>query len=486
MNINIAEGTTTETSNSALASDDYKIAFASTGFNFLAGGVKNTISTHIAGKSSNLAPNIQTLELPAIKTNDQTGICESAFQSPTAVEIAIECIDPISCSGDNLYISSDGGATFNQIDSTPELTYTSITDFDFGTATDTTASFILRYDNAGKIKLHARKILTPSNEEMLGSSNEFVVRPFAFTIDFSGQRTTDYADNGTLDDSTGTNLSYATNASGTLFKKAGEDFTVTLTAVQWQATDDADNNGIADAGANLTDNTPTQNFGNETTAVIPANISAIPTTTLVPNTGVLSNNTNSVTFTNGTGTKTLAWSEVGIVNITTTFSNYLASGENITGNAQNVGRFVPDHFDTAIIEGCTISNNYTYSAQPFSVSAFAKNATGDTTLNYNNTYAFTTTVSNAGAITNFTNNTIPASNFNNGIGARIDVTYTFAAKKTIPKTITLRARDADTLTATGTTEGTTEIRSGRARLENVFGSELTSLTMPLNIILIIL
>ncbi|MCK5385838.1 MAG: hypothetical protein KAJ39_01545, partial [Gammaproteobacteria bacterium] len=149
-NINTVDGTTTETSNSALVADDYEIAFASTGFNFLAAGVKNTIGTQIGGKSSNLAPNIQTLELQAIKTSDETGACESAFQSPTAVEIAVECIDPISCGGDNLYISTDGGSTFNQMDSTPELTYTSITDFDFGTATDTTASFILRYDDAGK------------------------------------------------------------------------------------------------------------------------------------------------------------------------------------------------------------------------------------------------------------------------------------------------------------------------------------------------
>ncbi|MCK4866003.1 MAG: hypothetical protein KAT06_11345 [Gammaproteobacteria bacterium] len=481
VNINIAEGTTTETSNSALASDDYEIAFASTGFNFLATGVKNTIGTQIGGKSSNLAPNIQILELQAIKTSDQTGACESAFQNPTAVEIAIECIDPINCTGNNLYISSDAGTTFNQIDSTPELTYTSITGFDFGTATDTTASFIIRYDDAGKIKLHARKILTPSNEQMLGSSNEFVVRPFGFVIDFSGQRTADYADNGTLDDSTGTNLSYAINASGTLFRKAGEDFTATLTAVQWQAIDDTDNNGVADTAANLTDNTPTQNFGNETTAAIPANISATPATTLVPNAGVLTNSTNSATFTNGIGTKTLAWSEAGIVNITTLLTNYLASGEDINGNVQNVGRFVPDYFNTTVIEGCIVNNNYTYSAQPFSVSAIAKNTTGGTTLNYNNTYAFTTTVSNAGIITNFTNNTIPAGNFNNGIGTRTDVTYTFTAKKTIPEIITLRARDTDTLTASGTIEGTTEIRSGRARLENIFGSELTSLTMPLNI-----
>jgi len=196
---------------------------------------------------------------------------------------------------------------------------------------------------------------------------------------------------------------------------------------------------------------------------------------------MLSNNANSVGFTSGVGTKTLSWSEVGILNITTLLTNYLASGEDINGNAQNVGRFVPDHFDTTVIEGCIVNNNYTYSGQPFSVSAIARNAAGNTTSNYQNTYAFDTTISNAGASANFTNNIIPAANFSNGIGNRVDVTYTFAAKETIPETITLRARDIDTATASGIIEGTTEIRSGRARLENVYGPELTPLTMPLNI-----
>ncbi|MDH5602252.1 MAG: hypothetical protein OEY78_13225, partial [Gammaproteobacteria bacterium] len=158
-NINTIATTITESSGSAVASDDYQITFSSTGFNFLADTVKNTITTQIAGKPSSIAPSLQSLELQAVKTSDDTGACEAAFTGATAIEIAFECIDPVNCTGDKLYLSTDGGTTFDQLDGTPELTYTTITDFDFGLATDTTAPLIIRYDDAGKIKLHARKIL---------------------------------------------------------------------------------------------------------------------------------------------------------------------------------------------------------------------------------------------------------------------------------------------------------------------------------------
>lgn len=488
--LNVIDGVISETSNTAVANDDYQITFSTAGFNFLADAAKNSIGIQIGGKPSNITPSIQSLELQAIKTSDETGACEAAFTGATPLEIAFECIDPISCTGDKLFISTDGGTTFDQMDGTPELTYTNIADFDFGLATDTTAPLIIRYDDAGKIKLHARKVLTPSSEEMIGESNEFVVRPFGFSIDFSGQRAADYADGGGLDNSTGTNTSYAANAAGNIFTSAGLNFISTLTAVTWQAAD-SDVNGIPLVGANLTDNTTTQNFGNEITNVIPANITIIPTTTLVPNTGAVTNSANSATFSNGIGTKTLAWSEVGIVNLTTTLTNYLASGSDIFGNVQNVGRFIPDHFNTLVTHGCTGGSTFTYSGQPFRVTAAAMNgfAIPSTTANYAGAFAKSTTLSNSGDDSNFSNNIISATDFINGI-AQTDVpatnpttsiTYTYPAKDTFQSIITLTARDTETPTATGTSEETTEIRSGRARLENVFGPELTSLTMPLKI-----
>ena len=65
----------------------------------------------------------------------------------------------------------------------------------------------------------------------------------------------------------------------------------------------------------------------------------------------------------------------------------------------------------------------------------------------------------------------------NGTANKTDVLYTFASKETPPLTITLRGNNAGTGTNAGITEGTTEIRSGRTRLENSYGSELVDMNV---------
>jgi len=485
---NVTDGATTEASGSAItANDDPNISFYNSGFIFNNETDSNTtIPTQLSGKNSNTGYNNKTITLQAVRTStSDPSQCLPAFQNTTLnIDFAAECRNPANCvAGQQLILNGAALTTNNDNAGTGSSGYdTRSVTFDGNGK----LNLIFNYPEAGQIQLHTRHNIllddgsnTPSGNFMYGSSNDFVVRPLGFSIDFSGQRTADYADDGILNNSTGSNLSYAANASGSLFTQAGQNFVSTLTAVTWQAADDSNNDGIPDTGANLTNNATTQNFGNESPAITPTNVAATHTTPL-PNFGVLANSANSAAFNNGVGTKMLAWSEVGILNLTTTLNNYLLSGDNVAGNAQNVGRFAPDHFDTTLIEGCAVSNNYTYSGQPFSVSAYAKNTAGTTTLNYANTYAFNTAVSNAGATANFTNNVILPVSFANGIGTRTNVIYTFTVKETIPAAITLRARDADTPTATGITEGTTQIRSGRMRLENVFGSELTPLTMPLS------
>jgi MSHA biogenesis protein MshQ len=67
------------------------------------------------------------------------------------------------------------------------------------------------------------------------------------------------------------------------------------------------------------------------------------------------------------------------------------------------------------------------------------------------------------------------------------VTYTFppnpppAAKDTVPLTLTLRAEDTDTVSSSGYTEETAEIRSGRIKILNSYGSELVDLPMPMRV-----
>lgn len=455
------------------------------------------IPTQLSGKNSDIGYNAKTITLQAVqKSNSDPTQCVPAFQNKNLnIDFAAECRDPANCiTGQQLILNGSTLVTNNNNAAIGSSSYdTRLITFDGSGKYNLT----INYPEAGLIELHARHNIlsnngvTPSGNFMSGSS-VFVVRPFAFHIDITANPK-------------------ASLPTGTAFTSAGTDFTVNVQAVRWQSTDDDGsggvgiaNDGIADGheatdtnpsnNVDLSDNIVTTSYGQETTTeqAILNSLLNQPSGGNDPGLDDSSANGKRITsFNSTTGigtTSTINYDEVGIIEIySNVFDNdYLGIGlaetSKIVGRSGYVGRFTPHHFDTSIIEGCSVSNNYTYSGQPFSVTALARNLTGAPTQNYQNVFAYVTTISNAGVspVINFTNNTISAANFNAGIGTRTDVIYTFPLKETIPETITLRARDADTPTATGTEEST-QIRSGRMRLENVFGSELSFLTMPLNV-----
>jgi hypothetical protein len=91
---------------------------------------------------------------------------------------------------------------------------------------------------------------------MTGSSNEFVVRPFGFVVDFQGVNTRDraaglpaanYANRGgaTANScaSIHSNVCGDSAASDSVFVYAGENFTTLVAAVGWQAEDDQNSDG---------------------------------------------------------------------------------------------------------------------------------------------------------------------------------------------------------------------------------------------------
>ncbi len=169
----------------------------------------------------------------------------------------------------------------------------------------------------------------------------------------------------------------------------------------------------------------------------------------------------------------------------------------IIANTGTFGRFIPHHFDVTKIHGCAGGATFTYSGQPLTVTATARNSTNVTTFNYRNfgggiLLSKDTTISNAGITTNFTpnnnttsNNVLSAANFVNGVGTQSTVTYTFLVtvppKETAPTTLTLRAIDTDGVSSSGYTEDTAEIRSGRVRIQNAYGSELAALSVPMRV-----
>ncbi|MBT8445860.1 MAG: hypothetical protein KJO38_01850, partial [Gammaproteobacteria bacterium] len=381
VNINVVSGGTGES-----AAEDPDLAFAAAGFQFLAGGVPGAIGTQIAVKPSNLAPGAQLLELQAIDTNTTTGACEAALSGSVAVELAFECLDPGVC-----------GAALVNVNGTPTpgnpaasvTAYTPVT-LDFGDTLDTTAPLVIAYPDAGRIRLHARYDIplasgAPSGDLLLGPSNAFVLRPFGFAIDFSGDR----AANGTA------GVSYAADAAGSRFVKAGENFATTIRAVGWSAADDGNADGVPDAGANLYDNSTTPAFGAE---AVPATVDATHALVLpAPGSGspgVLTGGSGIGGFGAGAATAPLSWSEVGIIDLSVIAIDYLASGANAQGTVRNVGRFYPARLSATanvpvLRSGTgTWSCPFTYLDQPFGfgtdpvITITALSAGGGVTQNY--------------------------------------------------------------------------------------------------------
>lgn len=294
----------------------------------------------------------------------------------------------------------------------------------------------------------------------------------------------------------------ASAAGGSAFTSAGTNFSATVRGVVWQAADDANNDGVPDAGANLSNNAVTPSFAwttalTATTPFTPATPSDFPagagaTGALdrAPPTG--GNTIAQGGFSGGSATvNDWRYSEVGSFTLLASASNFLNSGTTFSTRNGVVGRFIPAYFQTGLsMHGCAPAT-FTYSGQPFTVTATAYNGAGAPTANYDGTLGFAkdVTLSNAGTTHpgTFSNNTIAAANFAGGTRTQPNVAYTFTAKETVPLTLTggliLRATEtsADGVTSAGHTEQSTEVRSGRLLIQNAFGSELADLAMPMRV-----
>jgi MSHA biogenesis protein MshQ len=188
--------------------------------------------------------------------------------------------------------------------------------------------------------------------------------------------------------------------------------------------------------------------------------------------------------------------------------------------ALTVARFVPDHFDTVVVQTGTspalvpmacastltcpmLFNGMVYSGQPFTLKVTAKNAGGGTTVNYDNATSFakktdltvwgalgtSNAVSGAGSLGVLSAPAPTVSPFLSGVwtltGSGTE-SYTFTTAPTTPTDIYIRAIDTDTppvssLRATNPTttsvEGGVKVVSGRIKIPNAYGSDLLPLTL---------
>ncbi len=386
--INVADGSITQSSGSAIASEQPALTFAASGFRFTNGAnVATTIGTQLAGKTST-----QSLALQAIRTDTNTGACTAVFASgaTVTVSLAYQCNNPTSCiAGQTFTVTSNGATT--AIASNPNSgvsTYTAVP-LKFSTA-NAEAPISVNYSDAGQVTLLARYNIPlggggASSTNMIGSG-QFVVQPYTFTLSNIACTTVGSGTCAPALASPGTNPG-AASASGAAFIQAGQPFSATVTASNF-------------AGA------VTPNYGRETA---PPGVTL--TANLVQPVGgdapALGNASAFGAFSGGVATGTsFYWPEVGIITLTPGVANYLGSGA-VTGTTTgNVGRFIPNAFgvalNTPVIGTACSAGGYSYLGQPLSyavapvIIATALTAAGGVAKNYTGAFQKLTNASLAG------------------------------------------------------------------------------------------
>ncbi|MDH4392961.1 MAG: AbfB domain-containing protein [Aquabacterium sp.] len=152
----------------------------------------------------------------------------------------------------------------------------------------------------------------------------------------------------------------------------------------------------------------------------------------------------------------------------------------------SVGDFIPHRFTVAASNAC---GSFSYAGQPITTTVTARNAAGNTTVNFSGTA--TTTPGFAQAVTLADANnlglgtlagaSIAAAAFSAGV-ASATPSYSFTSKTTAPQSLVLRATNggsgAALVSSLGDTEPVLPLRSGRLRLANAFGKATVALQVP--------
>jgi MSHA biogenesis protein MshQ len=183
----------------------------------------------------------------------------------------------------------------------------------------------------------------------------------------------------------------------------------------------------------------------------------------------------------------------------------------ITANTAAFGRFIPDHFDTAMVWAsgvpmacptgltCPISyNGFVYSGQSFTTQVIARNLGGGTTLNYDSARGYSKAVAltpwnPAGGMTapsgggTLTQNTVPSAAFSLGAATTSTPAYAFTTPPIAPTDVYIRADESpggDSVTSlrgVSSVEGGIKVVSGRLKISSAHGSELLPLPIGVTI-----
>jgi len=329
------------------------IDFATAGFQFLYGAANSkTVDNQVAG--SNFA---DTLKLQAVK--DSNGVCTGLFTGNVNVDLTQQNVSPGGVGGLSFTVDSSAIAK--------HPTFTSNVSLYFGSDSIATIPSPI-YQDAGQIQLYAR--YNAGGVSLSGNSNSFWVSPAKLVA--------------TAQDSGGVDINGDSAGSETIHK-AGEDFALEVMAINAaspaQATQNyqpgqiqflLDRTGPASGGA---DGSLTYASGNSLTSALSPSYQ----------------NVSLEGFSSGVSTFNAAnYSEVGLLKLGLQDSNYGGEPITVPGDAINIGRFTPDHFDIEVVAGAfdDACGTFSYIGQYFGYSTApnmkitAKNLAGDTTENY--------------------------------------------------------------------------------------------------------
>jgi len=168
LTLSISGATVTASNPIDCSADSCNMTFADAGFRFLSGDENNeTIAHQTSGIEF-----VDTLKLQAVKSKD--GVCEGLFSGNVNISLAQENVTPDLGFNAGLVFQTDN----DDIAKYPQFSNDVILAFD----ADSTAIITKpRYLDAGKIRLHAK--YASDDIALVGSSNEFWVKPERFLID---------------------------------------------------------------------------------------------------------------------------------------------------------------------------------------------------------------------------------------------------------------------------------------------------------------
>ena len=366
------------------------------------------------------------------------------------------------------------------------------------------ANVSLATTDIGKFRIELADISnTFSDQTIAGTSFEQIVRPFGIGIDFSNLRDADVA-NGGLNGSD-LDTSYATAAqglSGTIFAQAGVGFSVTVEGVLHQSGDDNNDDGIPDDDSNgdgilddpayLGDNTAAPSFGQEAGAEKASVTLTVSSAAPGSDGNITGDFFNS--FTLGSQTSTMTYDNAGIMALTAISSDYFSSGVDLIGVAPEVGRFIPVRYaveSSAINSACAIVlPGFTYARQPFdgNVTLQAQNQAGGITDGYTGNFvsldASELTIKRDLTGLDYDNQVITSGALSPGkVSFNLDLRWDMIEQPATTTQVNLTAITDEVTEFVGSPSpvslGSTDMRFGRLAMQNVFGSELIDLVMPM-------